>query len=750
MGVVCAGGSNCEDFAKTLLRGAQCFAPLDDSRLAKLKSGYAGLVRTALPVAKNAGAEDRHISLARYAARQAVAQAALTGADCASRTGLFLGTCSGPMLSIESFYEKQLAASPLGPGDVAAKSYGGAARAMAAEFDVRGPVVTVTTACSASAGALGAAADLISAGAIDRALVGGADAFSPTTLAGFEGLKAVCEGFCAPFSKPAGLNLGEGSGFVVLETGESARTRGAAVLARLLGYGSSNDAHHRSAPDAAGRGQAYAIERAVRHAGVNPRAVGYINAHGTGTLANDKAETKAMLRVFDLAWAPPVSSTKSMIGHCLGAAGIVELIASIICARKGFFPPTAGFSEPREGCVLDYIDASRRPWNKKHLFMANSFAFGGNNVSLIASADADAAEPSEAEPAPRGDPIVISACGVVSPAGVGCEALLEALYTNRAPLEKQPFLRVPAFQERSIDRRLNLRDMDCASRYASVAAKRALVQAGIPEKPKVLDQLGLYLGHTEVPLWAERDHITHLLRNDFQITRVHTFPSVVPNSVAGNVSRALMLRGHNLAFYVPSQGGLQTLAMAAAAIANDHAEAILAGTVDEITEEFINEQSIRGSGAPETWSEGAAMFLLERLSSATRRAAAPLAALSACAIRFFCVSQTAETELEILIDESLEKAQIGAENIAAVCRRHADAAVAGALRRRGLPLDRLYDLEPRAGFAKASGSLFSAACALADQRLEINDDKNYILSIYQTPPDGGIALIFRLLNRKTR
>ena len=194
----------------------------------------------------------------------------------------------------------------------------------------------------------------------------------------------------------------------------------------------SNDAFHCSAPEPAGRGLATAMQRALADAGLAPEQISYINAHGTGTEANDKAEAKAVRKVFGAqAERMPISSTKSMVGHCLGAAGAVEAIAGIVCAAAGVLPPTANFTEPREGCALDCVPEAGRDWPSPQVFLSNNSAFGGHNASVVlaVSPDPDHVGPiriSVPDPQIPGlsEPIYITACGVGFLAGIGMEALV--------------------------------------------------------------------------------------------------------------------------------------------------------------------------------------------------------------------------------------------------------------------------------------------------------------------------------------
>jgi len=345
------------------------------------------------------------------------------------------------MLLIEAHYERIIRGQPqLTAEELFAKRYYSGAQILAQTLGIGGLCTTVVTACSASTAAIALAADLIRCGMLDCALAGGADSFSVSTLAGFDGLKATSDGKCAPFSKPTGLNLGEAAAFAFLESAEFARQRGAQPHATVLGSGMSNDAHHCSAPEPGGRGLTEAMRRALADAGLSPEQISYINAHGTGTEANDKAECKAIRKVFgERAATVPVSSTKSMVGHCLGAAGAVEAIASIVCAGAGVLPPTANFTGPRDGCAVDCVPDAGRKWPAPWIFLSNNSAFGGHNTSLALAAGISNLKSQISNSVPDAgrrtqEPIFITACGIVSAAGIGLDALENAWRNGQSGL----------------------------------------------------------------------------------------------------------------------------------------------------------------------------------------------------------------------------------------------------------------------------------------------------------------------------
>jgi 3-oxoacyl-[acyl-carrier-protein] synthase II len=242
----------------------------------------------------------------------------------------------------------------------------------------------VSTACSSGANALGIAADWIRAGRSAVVLCGGTDSLCHMTYAGFNALQALDRVACRPFDRErAGLTLGEGAALFVLEAWERARQRGAPILAEFVSYGVSGDAHHLTQPRPDGTGAILAIRRALEEGGIAAEAIDYVNAHGTGTPLNDVMETRALKAVFGArAYALPISSTKSMIGHCLGAAGAIEALASVLALREGFVPPTATLEHPDPECDLDYVPKTSRSAALRTV-LSNSYGFGGNNTSLI-------------------------------------------------------------------------------------------------------------------------------------------------------------------------------------------------------------------------------------------------------------------------------------------------------------------------------------------------------------------------------
>jgi 3-oxoacyl-[acyl-carrier-protein] synthase II len=338
---------------------------------------------------------DRFSIFGLIAAHEAVGDAGLAGHPGLADAILAVGTGMGGAESVQQGYEELLlrGGARLNPLLVIKGMNNAAAAHIAIDFGCHGQSITYSTACSSSAIAIGEAARAIRSGAADIAIAGGTEALlTYGTIAAWQALRTLAipdpanpQTACRPFSADrTGLVLAEGAGFVILEEEAHARARGARIRARLSGYGARTDAAHLTKPDPAG--QSAAMRAALADAGLAPHDIGYINAHGTATLAGDVTETEAIKRVFGAhAARMPVSSTKSMHGHIMGATGAVEFIATLLAMEHGFLPPTINLNVPDPACDLDYVPNRARSGVRIAHAMSNSFAFGGSNAVLIAS-----------------------------------------------------------------------------------------------------------------------------------------------------------------------------------------------------------------------------------------------------------------------------------------------------------------------------------------------------------------------------
>jgi 3-oxoacyl-[acyl-carrier-protein] synthase II len=336
---------------------------------------------------KEARRADRFSQFALAAADQAMAEAGLPDGIDQERLGVVMGTGVGGLETLErevrAFVERgDRAVSPL---FVPMMMPNAAAGHIAMRFGAHGPGFSVASACATGGHAIGEAARMIARGEADAVVAGGTEAaMTDICLAAFRRMGALSrQGLSCPFdARRDGFVMGEGAGVVILEAAEHAQARGATVRARVAGYGASNDAFHITAPDEDGAGATKAMRAALADADAAAGDVGYINAHGTSTPFNDRIETLAVHRVFDNGSAPPISSTKSAIGHLLGAAGAVEAVAVIAALERGVLPPTLNYEDPDPECDLDCVPDGPREAPGLELALSNSFGFGGQNACL--------------------------------------------------------------------------------------------------------------------------------------------------------------------------------------------------------------------------------------------------------------------------------------------------------------------------------------------------------------------------------
>ena len=384
LGVVCAIASDLPAYAAALRDGDCGVRPLVGLPLERLTVRTAAQVREFEPAAhfehRRLAQLDRASQFALVAGRQAFSP--MSGLD-PSRAGVILGAAIG----VETFDAASRAlyadnVRRLPPMTVPRIMPNAPTSHLSIEFGLRGPSFSVASACASATHAIGLAFHMIRAGLLDVAVTGGSDAsLTLGFMKSWDALRVLSPDLCRPFSRDrAGLVLGEGAGILVLEDWSQAQARGAVIHAELLGFGMSADAADLIAPDQAGA--ARAVGAALHDAGLGASEVDYVNAHGTGTRLNDLTECAALRDVLGAHLdRVPVSSTKSMIGHCLNAGGALELIATVLALRDGFVPPTMGFTGHDPQCPVDCVpNASRRA--PIGTALSNSFAFGGLNATL--------------------------------------------------------------------------------------------------------------------------------------------------------------------------------------------------------------------------------------------------------------------------------------------------------------------------------------------------------------------------------
>jgi nodulation protein E len=389
LGAICALGRTVSETAESLRAGRSGIGPIESADVSQLRFQNGAEVRgyTHQPYFQDRHADfiDRFAQFAVIAAREAVADAGIEWTQELRETAAIItGSCVGGQSTEDiGFHEVyKLGHNRVHPLTIPKIMANAGASHISMEFGITGPGFTISTACSSSGHAIGQAFEMIRTGKTDLALTGGSEAtFSFGILKAWEAMRVVSPDTCRPFSKDRrGMILGEGGAMLVLEPLEAAVARGARIHAEIVGFGMSSDACHITQPSSDGAARAMRV--ALRDAGLRPEQIGYINAHGTGTAANDKSEAAAIRAVFGAhADSLPVSSTKSMHGHLLGAAGALECLATVLALRDGELPPTANFSEYDPECDLDVIQNQARQLQVEWA-LSNSFAFGGLNAVL--------------------------------------------------------------------------------------------------------------------------------------------------------------------------------------------------------------------------------------------------------------------------------------------------------------------------------------------------------------------------------
>lgn len=387
MGVFCSVGKNMEEFYQSLKQGRSGIGPVTIIDTSRYPAKIGAEVRDYHPEAYFEKRELKRLSRADQmgliAAEEAMKDSRL---DCYApeEVGVCLGAGAGGMLEAEVYHREILLKEKSKPSLILSFVPSFTTSRVAERFGISGPRLTITTACSSSATSIGYGADLIWKGEVKAVVCGGSDAMSELTFGGFNSLKAMDPFPCKPFDKKrAGMSLGEGAAILILEDYDEAVRREARIYAEFSGYGIGGEAHHITAPEPNGVIEARVMEQAIKEGGLPTGDIDYINAHGTGTPLNDKVETFAIKRVFgERAYHIPVSSIKSMVGHCLGSAGAIEAVASILSIVYNFVPSTLNHQEGDEDCDLDYVSKRSRDM-EVNVVLSNSFAFGGNCTSLV-------------------------------------------------------------------------------------------------------------------------------------------------------------------------------------------------------------------------------------------------------------------------------------------------------------------------------------------------------------------------------
>lgn len=508
------------------------------------------------------------------------------------RRGVAIGTSLGGMLSGQAFHRQWLADGL----DTADENYlylyplHSMVDVISKKYQFKGVKNVISTACAASGNIVGYGADMIKSGKHDVMLVGGVDPLCVFSFAGFTSLKALDAEPCKPYSVSSGINLGEGGAFVLLEEYEHARNRGATIYAEILGYGLSADAYHPTAPDLGGGGASRAMNTAIKLAGIEKDAVSYVNGHGTGTTANDKAERSAFKTVFGEKISDiPLSSIKGAIGHCLGAAGAEECVVSIMALNNGLLPPTVNFKNGVESPVNLVPNVAQK--HECDVILSNSFAFGGNNCCLAIGKESVLRNPQEKEK----QKIVITGMGCCGVGGKTIEELWETFagrktHINEYKSENTCCNQVGTMSEVEWKKYIPgkvLRRIDDVTKLAMTAGKQALNNSNLSVTRNNAERIGVVYATGTGPLGTIVNIDKSIIENGIGSISLSDFPNSVINAAPGNFCIANMLKGATSTLSSGTASYLVALNYAVELLNADMADAIIMVGADECNEPLI-------------------------------------------------------------------------------------------------------------------------------------------------------------------
>lgn len=562
LGIVAAPGINATEVWRAVADGACGLKPLGLFPSPRYGQVPVGEIRHDLAALGAPLRGSRSDKLGWLAARDALRDARLNPAEFAERTGVLLGCSVGGSFDSEQFLINLMRRGIMRPRPTRFHECASAIEVIADGFGLYGPGLAVATACSSGALAIAAAAEMIQTGAADIMLAGGTDSLSRTTWSGFHSLLLVDAQGCRPFDVTrAGMSFGEGAAVLILENEETARRRGATIIARLTGWGASCDGHHATQPHPEGAGALAAMRGALRKAGLPPEAIGYVNAHGTGTRDNDLAEARALKTLFG-SRVPPFSSTKRIFGHALAASGALEAVVCLEALRRQQLPPNPGFVEMDPDIGLAPV-ATRRPASLTHV-MSNSFGFGGNNAALIFSRPDVTPQTRPLSPGP----VAIVGLGLTGPGPVAMRAVAPPMPPDELPVHSCGQLDTSTLtpnQRRRLSRIIQMALL-AARRCAPVANQRVAIALG--SGLGSLDEGSIVLEN-----WIAKEEREPMPAR---------FPGSVHNAAAAQIAIDLNAHGLNSA---PTAGNISfegALWQGLCQLAGDEADVALVGGVDEL------------------------------------------------------------------------------------------------------------------------------------------------------------------------
>ena len=621
---------------------------------------------------------DRVSKLAITSSMEACKDAGLDDFNNSERVSVIMGSCVGGAVSIEGYYKNGKTKE-----DVLRMPIGTIANDVALIHHAGGVVTNVANACAAGTISIAYACDLIRAGKADIVLAGGSDSFASVPYAGFLALHALDPDGCSPFNHLSGITLGEGAGVVVVESYEHAKKRNAHMYCEVLGQGVTSDAHHITAPRDDAMMQVEAMERALKTSGVKKEDIGYINAHGTGTHKNDESEFLGAHKVFDGANDNlSISSTKAMVGHCLGAAGAVEAVFTIRCLTDQVVLPTLGFSEAdletlkeRAGAI-DFVP-NKAHKKELHTVMSNNYAFGGNDASIVFADHQGDVKVNE-----YNDKVAVTGFGVLTPLSNNVEeykANIDTFVPENASIHT-------TYEDQLFDtvglKRAFYRKLDNLSKMQAISGMQALMNAGITVTEENDKNIGIVVGTSEGALSTCCQFQENICEKGNENGSAFNFPNTVYNAAGGYLSICSGIKGYNVTVTNGAQAGLQSVAYAVDVLRNGVNDTILTTGIDENTEvstELFNKVGLiadnktlpfEGNKKGFTLSDGAVSLILENESKALARGAKVYAHITGYgmahqSVRYAEINGT-DVALEKAINLALKDANLTIDDIDAV------------------------------------------------------------------------------------
>ena len=676
LGVISAIGNNVEECFTNALNSV---CGIKETHTVDTENCYANLAAEVhyddLDKIPNTENLDRVSKLCIKATLEALEDSKLEIKENDKNVSVIMGSCVGGAVSIDHYYRNNK-----DKNDVAKMPISAIASSVASYINAGGVVTNIANACAAGTISIAYACDLIRSGKAEAVIAGGTDAFASVPYAGFLALHALDSNPCSPFNHLSGITLGEGSGALVVESYEHAKARGAHIYCEVLGSGVTSDAHHITAPRPDGECQMNAINLAINTSGIKKSDIGYINAHGTGTAKNDEAEFLSLHTIFDNENDNlSVSSTKAMVGHCLGAAGAIEAVFAVKALTENNIPATLGYSDEdleklkeRAG-KIDFVPNKSRA-KELNTVMSNSFAFGGNNASIVFSKNEGNVKEENNK-----DGIYITGLGIVSPMGNGVENYINKINENVKPEANSIHSTVTVDDYNEVGLKMAFyRKLDNFCQLQAVSGMQALKNANIEVTDENATSIGIVVGSSLGALGTCCQFTENIVEKGNCNGSAFKFPNTVYNAAGGYLSICSGIKGYNVTVTNGNQSGLQSVAYGMNILRqNKETYVVATGTDDniEVIDELYNKLNmVSGDVAMPfdnkngfTLSDGSTSIILENGKNAESRGAKKYAKLLGYGMAYkgvdFATLKGSDEALDRAINDALKDANLTINDI---------------------------------------------------------------------------------------